>query len=135
MSGFLGPMEMAPTGSTGNNTHAGVGCSPGATREAAVLVIEAVGATPTISIKLQATLDPPNISDASAKWFDVAFMLPASGAIAAPVEQSVVMVQTAIGAFPMYLSQRHTRFARRLRVVTSANTNVTYRAEYHAQHG
>src|SRR5262245_4086002 len=133
MSGFIGPSGMAATGSTGNNTHAGVGVSPAAKRRAAVLVVEAVGATPTISVKLQATLDPPNIPDGSANWFDIAYMLEGSGAAAAPVEQSVVRTVTAVGAYPMYVSQGHTRYARRFRLVTSANTNVTYRGEMHEQ--
>src|SRR6266545_504317 len=100
MSGFIQNLArdgngLAPNASTGNNTHAGKNLAPGADKVCAVLVIEAVGATPTITAKLQGTLDPDSTTDASANWFDL-WATPA-GAAAEAANQ----VQTAVGAFPV----------------------------------
>lgn len=127
MSGYIGPLFAAARGSTGNNTHASVSTSPIAGRLAVALVIEAVGATPTITAKIQGTLDTSDIADGSANWFDLPFITDTNDTVAAS------LTKTAVGAYPMYLSQSNIRFVRRVRVVTSANTNVTYRAELHQQ--
>jgi hypothetical protein len=113
---------MAAAGTTGNNTHASVALNPAAKQRAAVLIIEAVGATPTITAKLQGSLDPLSVADGAANWFDL-WATPA-GANAEAANQ----VQTVVGAWPVYIDAIR-KFARRVRLVTSANTNVTYRAE------
>lgn len=127
MSGFIGPIFLAPRGATGNNTHAGVGLAPYANKVCAVLVIEAIGAGPTVTAKIQGTLDTSDINDASANWFDLPFLTDTNDTVGATI------TKVAVGAFPMWLSQSHSRFVRRVRAVTSANTNVTYRLELHQQ--
>jgi len=124
MAGFVALQSLAATGTTGNNTHASVGVSPVVNHVSAVLIIEAVGATPTITAKLQGTLDPNSVADRSAPWFDL-WATPA-GANAEAASQT----QTAVGAWPVYVNAA-AKFAHRIRLVTSANTNVTYSAELH----
>jgi hypothetical protein len=116
---------LAPVGSTGNNTHTSAGVAPAVARLAGVLVIESVGATPTITAKIQGSLDDASIADGSANWFDLPFVTATNDTVAA------TMTQTATGAYPMYLSLMANRFVKRVRLVTSANTNVTYRGELH----
>ena len=122
MAGLYGPHIMAPVGSTGNNTHASVNVHPSPDKLAAVLVVEAVGATPTITVKVQGTMD--SATDGSANWFDLAVQEPGSDTATATPS-----AKTAVGSYPLYLSNAHLKFVRRVRIVTSANTNVTYRGE------
>jgi hypothetical protein len=117
----------APTGSTGNNNHAGVGANPSADKVALEVIVEAIGATPTVTYKLQATLDDDSVADAFADWFDVE-LLPAASETAVATD-----TKTAVGVYVYYLAQSAVRFGRRYRLVTSANTNVTYRANVHQQ--
>jgi hypothetical protein len=117
----------AAAGTTGNNTHAGVAVDPVTEKIAFEFVVEAAGGTPTVTYKVQATLDAPSVVDASANWFDV-MLLPAASETAVATD-----TKTAVGAYVYYLAQAHTRFARRFRVVTSLNTNITYRANLHQQ--
>lgn len=123
MSGLVGALEAAASGSTGNTTHTGVQLSPAGKHVALVFVVEAIGAGPTVTFKLQGTLDGPLKNDASAGWFDL-MLLPSASETAVATD-----TKTGLGSYAYYLAQAHTRFARRVRVVTSANTNVTYRAE------
>jgi hypothetical protein len=126
MSGFVGPLFMAVTGTTGNNTSASVGLSPAANKSAFVFIVEAAGGGPTVTYKFQGTLDPTTVTDANANWADL-LVLPIGSdtATAAPT------ALTATGVTIHYLAQAHSRFIRRARVVTSANTNITYRCELH----
>ena len=130
MSGFVGPLIMAPTGSTGNHSdHPGVGLSPAANRAAFAFVVEVAGAGPTVTFKFQGTLDPQSVTDANALWQDL-FVLP----IGSDTGTAAPAAATATGVFIHYLAQAHTRFVRRVRVITSANTNITYRCELHQQY-
>ena len=94
--------------------------APGSAVAVAVqFVVEAVGATPTVTLKVQGSLDGSN-------WSDMAFLPADSDTIA------TTKTVTAVGATIVYLAQAHTRFLKQIRLVTSANTNVTYRGElYH----
>ena len=130
MSAIIGPVPLATTGSTGNNTHASVGLNVVPSKIAANLIIEAVGATPTITATLQGTLDPGTVVDGSAQWFNISFFKADSSGAAT---ESANQTQTTTGAFPMYVGLSRNKFARRLRLVTTANTNVTYRCELHQQ--
>lgn len=125
MTAFAGPTSLAPAGSTGNNSHTSANTSPEADKAAVVFVVEVAGATPTVTYKAQATFDPDTTADASAKWVDL-MLLPADSETAAKT-----FTVTAAGSYISYLAQANSRFVRRVRVVTSANTNVTYRAELH----
>lgn len=116
MAAMNGPVALAATGSTGNNSHTGVGATPTADKAAVAFVVEAVGATPTVTYKIQGSFDGTN-------WFDL-ILLPSDSETAA-----VTKVVTATGTYVSYLTQAQVRFARFLRLVTSANTNVTYKAD------
>lgn len=127
MSGFLNTLAAA-SGSTGNNTHSAIKCGP-ARGLALALVVENGGATPTISWKVQGTLANNDVTDANATWFDVLLLPAASDTVAAiPL---VIPSPTAVTGFvsAVWIAQGQIRFLPRIRVVTSANTNVTYRVE------
>lgn len=129
MSGFVGPILLAAAGSTGNNTHTGLQLTPTAKHVAFVFIVEAVGGGPTVTYKFQGTLDIPLVADGSANWTDIALLPAGSETVtAAPA------AATGVGATIFYLAQAHSRFFRRVRLVTSANTNVTYRAELYQIH-
>lgn len=120
-------LQLAAPATTGNNTHAGVAPSGpvhiGAdlSRVALELEITVAGATPTLTYKLQGANDDPSVADGAADWFDLILDPSDSDTGAAS------FVKTAVGVYVAYL--RSHRFARRYRLVTSANTNVTYEAE------
>jgi hypothetical protein len=121
-------VPLAPPASTGNNNHASVGLVPAALLVAVEFVVEVAGGTPTVSYKLQGTFDIGSIADGSANWFDL-ILLPSDNETAA-----VTRVVTAVGAFASFLAQSEVRFAPRVRLVTSANTNITYRANLRTQY-
>lgn len=122
MAAVLGPYALAPAGSTGNNTHAAVQANQGARSVAIEFIIESVGATPTITYKLQGTFDGVN-------WFDL-ITVPANSDTAA-----VSPTQTAVGDYVGYVDLVGGRFASQWRLVTSANTNVTYHANLYTEVG
>lgn len=126
MSGFP-RIFIANAGTTGNNTSGGVKTHPGANKVCVAFVVEAVGATPTVTAKIQGSMDTDDVADGSANWFDLPFVTDTNDTVAATI------TKTGTGTYPLWVSQAHSRFVRRVRVVTSANTNVTYRAELHQQ--
>lgn len=118
MTAFSGPTLLAPAGSTGNNTHAAKGASPGdSSKHAFQFVIEAVGGTPTVTFKVQGSFDGTN-------WFDVAYVTDASDTLAV-----TALTKTGVGAYLVFVANPAARFYSQFRLVTSANTNVTYRCE------
>ena len=118
-------------GVTGNNVHDSVRSSPNSTHVIFVLIVEAGGATPTISWKVQGAMDADAITDANANWFDLLMLPPGSDTVAAiPLVIPSPNATTGVSS-PAYIAQATIRFARRFRVVTTANTNVTYRVEMH----
>lgn len=126
MSGFVGPILMANTGTTGNNTHTSVGLSAAAKHAAFAFIVEVAGGGPTVTYVFEGTLDPQAVSDANALWFPL-IVLPSNNDTATATPAAA----TTVGAKVHYLAQAHSRFIRRARVVTSANTNITYRCELH----
>lgn len=123
MSGIT-TQTLAATGQTGNNSHAVVRVSPMIARLCVEFVVEVAGATPTVTFKLQGAFpDNPSATD----WTDL-ILLPA-GSETAAVSPTV----TAVGRYLNYLAQAHTRFVSTVRLVTSANTNVTYSANLKQQ--
>jgi hypothetical protein len=113
---------LAPAGSTGNNTHAGVGVGAAMDKVAVQFVVEAIGATPTVTWKVQGTLD-------GVTWNDLFYVTPSTNTAA-----STAIVATTVSTIPIWLDQAGAeRFYSQLRLVTSANTNVTYRAEMYIQ--
>lgn len=122
MAAVLGPFTAAPAGTTGNNTHNAVQINQGWRSLALEFVIEAVGATPTVTFKLQGSFDGVN-------WFDL-ILVPANSDTAA-----VSPAQTAVGDFVNYVDLVGGRFVNQVRLVTSANTNVTYHANIYSETG
>lgn len=120
----IGKRQLAATGSTGNATGTAVEVFPGeGDQVAAQLVVEAVGATPTITWKMQGSNDNSN-------WYDWSYVTDASDTAA-----TAARTTTAVGAQIQWLSLAHVRQYRFHRIVTSANTNVTYRAELWVENG
>lgn len=115
---------LAGTGSTGNNTHPSVFI--GSSYEAVVMkfVAEVAGATPTVTWKVQASPDGGDVTDANSAWFDVGYVTDASDTIS-----QATRVRTTVGADIEFLSNPVARRYQKFRLVTSANTNVTYRGE------
>lgn len=107
---------LAPTGTTGNNTHTGV-----AAAEVGLIgfqfVVEVAGSTPTVTYKLQGSFDGTN-------WSDV-MLLPAGSDTATAAPAAAV----GTGATLFSIAQAHSRAFSQFRLVTSANTNITYRGE------
>jgi len=121
MSGIY-KMELAPVGSTGNNNHNLV--QPNPTHKGGVcleFVVEAIGGGPTVTYKLQGTMADA-AAPASTDWEDI-FLVPASTDTAAATR-----AVTAVGRTYSFISLSHIKFFKKVRLVTSANTNVTYSA-------
>ncbi len=125
--------ELAPTGSTGNiNGTAVTGIEDGRT-VALVFQVGAVGATPTITYKIQGALNrDPGIKldsqPASDVWDDLSLVVsnPATAAITSDTK-------TATGTFIYFVNGVDIRRWRKIRLVTSANTNVTFSARLHVR--
>lgn len=115
---------LAPTGSTGNNTHDGLGTGGGFEAIAVKFVVEAAGSTPTVTFKVQGSVDEPDVDDTDAHWFDLGYVTDASDTIA-----TTGITATSVGAKIIFLANPLARRYRRFRLVTSSNTNITYRAE------
>lgn len=120
--------DLAPANTTGNNTHKSVSISDRSDQCAVHFHVDAVGATPTVTFKVQAAMESGDVDDASSHWFDIA-MQPSDTAGASEVTN---VTKTAIGVYTYYL-QMAQRFFKKLRLVTSANTNVTYHAHVYAR--
>lgn len=127
MSGFIGPTVLAPTGSTGNLTSAGIKTNPGASKLCVMYVAEVAGTTATW--KVQGAVDLDGIADASANWFDLPYVLPSTDTLS-----QAAIVRTSLGADVIWLALATTRFVRRVRLVVTANTGQTYRAELSQQY-
>jgi hypothetical protein len=132
MSGFLSNLAavgggLAATGSTGNNTHASAKLAPAASKVAVVFVTENAGTTITLAI--QGSLDPDTVSDANANWFPLVTLTTVDDT----ASSTIAAITTQI-ARVFWLSQAHSRFARRIRIVTTANTGFNYHADLHQQY-
>lgn len=122
---YEGPIAVAPTGSTGNNTHASVQIQAEAESESFEFVVEAVGATPTVTWKLQGSVDQPDVSDANSAWFDILYVTDATDTPAV-----ATIASTTVGKKVVFADELNDiREYRKVRLVTTANTNVTYRCD------
>lgn len=109
-------ISLAASGSTGNGT--GTNCFvEGYDALAFQFVVEAAGATPTVTFKFQGSLDGVN-------WYDVAYVTDAND-----TTSTATKTVTATGASILFLDNPVARKYKFARVVVSANTNITYRAE------
>lgn len=112
---------IAPIGSTGNNTHQSCSLHTGSQSLMFDFKIEAIGAGPTITFKFQGSIDG-DVSDAVAEWFDI----PVKDMSVASTEV-MTATKTAVGTYA-YSFNREFNPISKVRLVTSANTNVTYSA-------
>ena len=117
MAQITGPILLANAGSTGNVTGATVNAPASITQACFQFVVEAVGATPTVTFKFQGSLDGTN-------WYDIPYVLASTDTLS-----QATQTVTAVGASISWLSQVGFRYFTAYRVVTTANTNVTFRAE------
>ena len=117
--------KLAAAGSTGNATHASVAVPSGVDVLLVEFEVTAIGATPTVTYDVQVSLDDPAIPDASSDWVSP-FGLKSSSATEADIAGTVTTVS--VEAWTLDLLKRP---CRKVRLVTSANTNVTYEADLH----
>ena len=111
---FSGSVVVAPTGSTGvMNPGQSVPMNLDDENIAFQFVVEQAGATPTVTFKIQGSLDGSN-------WYDIPYVTDASDTLS---QASLTM--TAVGTKVLF-GMRPFAF---YRVVVSANTNVTFRCE------
>lgn len=88
--------------------------------------VTAVGATPTVTYKWQGSDDDASTAEASSDWYDL-FALPSSGA--AETAAGGTLTAVGVGEFNLDL---HKRLPRKVRLIVSANTNVTWDSEVRA---
>jgi hypothetical protein len=106
---------LAPSGSTGNNTHSAV--QLGGSYEAIAFQFEVEAAGTTVTWKVQGSLDGES-------FFDLAYITDASDTVA-----TAGKTVTTVSKQVIFLSNPVARRYRYFRLVTSANTGITYRAD------
>jgi hypothetical protein len=114
---WSGPIIAAAAGSTGNNTHSAVKVDSDYNTVAFLFYVTAIGASPTVTWKFQGSIDGTN-------WHDVAYVTDASDTLSVATE-----VDTTVSLSTHFLANPVARKYRYFRLVTSSNTNVTYRAD------
>ena len=117
---LIGPVTLHATGTTGTGSGTSVG-NLAAADVAVGFVVEAVGATPTITFRLQGSVDGTNWSDVKATDAEGT-----SAVSHTKTSTGVVIVHPQENASPM-------RWFPFYRVNVTANTNVTYRASLYAK--
>jgi hypothetical protein len=128
MAQYLRTIEavLAAPATTGNNTHTGVEYKPpgdgGYSFVGFQFVIEVAGATPTVTFQWQGSFD--NLTYDPCTYF---LTNTAINTVASEVLGTAI-VQTAVGSYRSHLAFPNIRGWRFFRCVTSANTNITYRA-------
>jgi hypothetical protein len=83
-------------------------------------IVDTAGATPTVTWKVQGSLDNSN-------FYDVNYVTDATDTAAV-----TGLTSTAVGAKVVFMANPGARMYRFFRLVTSANTNITYHAELYA---
>ena len=114
---YDGPNFAANAGTTGNNTHTSVHVGSDYSTVVMQFVVEVTGATPTVTYKWQGSADNTN-------WYDIAFITDASDTLSVSTQ-----VVTAVGASVHFSCNSSARRYKYYRLVTTANTNITYRGE------
>lgn len=114
---YDGPHIAAFAGSTGNNTHNSVAVGSDYSSVVLQFVTEAVGGTPTVTYKWQGSAN-------NVDWYDLAYITDASDTLSVATRAS-----TATGAQISFTCNPSARRYKYYRLVTSLNTNVTYRGE------
>ncbi|MDE2101465.1 MAG: hypothetical protein KGL39_29740 [Patescibacteria group bacterium] len=118
---FFDPIALAATGTTGNVTGNSVQVSDAFDAIAFQFVVEVAGATPTVTYQFQGSVDGVN-------WYNVGYVTDATDGISQSTR-----TRTSPGADVMFLSNPIARRYRYFRVVTTANTNITFRAEMYVE--
>lgn len=108
---------LAPTGSTGNSVGTAVGIGSSYHTLAFQFVVE--GAGTTVTYKFQGSMDQAN-------WYDLGYITDASDALS-----QATRVRTSVGADICFVSNPVARQYQYYRVVVTANTGITWRAEAH----
>jgi len=110
---------LAPAGSTGNlNPGVTVDAGPASGAVCFQFVVEAAGATPTITYKFQGSMDGAN-------WYDVQYITDTNNTGVATAKTA-----TAVGGSISYLdAQSGARNYTKYRLIATLNTNITFRAE------
>lgn len=120
--------KLAPLGTTANTTHPSVGVAENAYAVAMSFNLTAIGAAPTVTYKLQGSLDSGDVSDALSAWFDL-MMLPGASDVAVATD-----TKTTVASFAYFLATARLA-VRKVRLVTSAINNVTYNADLAVKSG
>lgn len=116
--------KLAPSTVGLNVTHPGVALTSENIKSIGLgLNITTVGAGPTLTYKFQASFDKGDVADADSQWFDVN-VTPAAAEVPVATE-----TKTALGYNAYFLDPRRVGACHKIRLVTSANTNVTYEAD------
>lgn len=113
---------LAAAGTTGNNTSPSVKIDDDTDIISAEFEITAAGATPTVTYKLQGSMDDTTVTDAASDWFDL-LTFPNDSST-----EAVTQTKTAVGVYQLICDLKK-RFARKVRLVVTANTNVTYESD------
>ena len=111
-------------GSTGNTTHQSVGLSQDARSVCVDFRATVVGTTVTFVV--QGSFDDPQTLDASS-IFVTALVYPVGSDTGTAAPAAV----TTVSSNPVFLTGVSGRFYKKIRVVTSANTGITYEAKVH----
>lgn len=117
MATRIGPIFLAATGSTGTPTSAALAVGAEIDKLGVEGIVEAIGATPTITWKIQCSIDN------AANWFDAPYVTPASDALS-----QVPITRTTVGADQLWIDLTNRQITH-VRLVVTANTNVTFRVE------
>lgn len=120
--------KLAPAGSTGNNTHQSQSVADNIVTVGLEFRVTAIGATPTVTYKFQGSTDGHDVPDATSDWFDLGVNPAGGGAVVTGGTRTTVGVD-------QYFLPARAALVRKVRLVTSANTNCTYDAEVAVQSG
>lgn len=87
-------------------------------------VVDVVGATPTITWKVEGSPDEVDVDDTNSHWYDVAYVTDANDTASTSTKTA-----TSVGGQIIFLDNPVARRYRKYRLVTSALTNITYHAD------
>lgn len=116
--------QLAAVGTVANTTHPSVALAESEGQAQVEVEITAVGATPTVTYKVQGSFDDPGVADAASDWADLELD---------PMDNSAAatsFVKTAVAVHQYAIPEQNV--PRKIRLVSSAILNVTYEAEVYA---
>lgn len=116
-------LPLASSGSTGNNTHNEVRLDDEFFAASVELIVEAVGAAPTVTFTVEGSTEGSEGQNPDT-WYPVAYVTDSSNTLSV-----ASVVSTTVGRKILFFADPGVRRYKFLRLVTSANNNVTYRAE------